>query len=534
MGKGETTSTSGRARTSAWARVVGLALLFVSAASASHMSYSGEVVAAEDASPGRREGELVVVDAFDAARPSRSRGWILRRALLIADVFAFACAIVIVEATVARFHTSDLALDAILLACVVVWVLLAHGYGLYSSDEIRIGRSTTDDLPGIVLLATLATWVGILFMNATGFAHPRLMVSGTFWAVAVAFLLIGRALARAVVHRRVHVRERTVIVGAGRVGAEIARKLARRPEYALEVVGFVDDDPLIAPDDGPPHLGGTTRIEHILRAYQVERVIFAFSRLPATDQVDLFRRCMDLGVQVDIVPRMFEVIGSRMQVHDLDGLPLVGLRSPRLSRSSRFLKRSLDVVAAATALVLLAPFFAYVAIRIRLGSPGPVFFRQERMGAGGRRFEILKFRTMSLDAEQTKAKLAALNKHTESGPRMFKIPDDPRITPFGQFLRRWSLDELPQLINVVRGEMSLVGPRPLILAEDEHIVGAGRSRLKLTPGLTGLWQVLGRSDIPFAEMITLDYLYVTNWSLWGDVKLLARTVPVVLQRRGAY
>ena len=263
-------------------------------------------------------------------------------------------------------------------------------------------------------------------------------------------------------------------------------------------------------------------------------MIFAFSRLPAREQIELFQRCMELGVQVDIVPRLYEVIGSRMQVHDVEGLPLVGLRVPRLSRSSRLLKRSLDLVLSIALLIVFAPLLAYAALRIKLESPGPVLFRQERMGAGGRRFRIVKFRTMYADAEERKAELAHLNKHTEDGPTMFKIPDDPRITPFGHFLRRWSIDELPQLWNVLRGEMSLVGPRPLILAEDENVVGAGRQRLRLTPGVTGLWQVLGRSDIPFREMITLDYLYVTNWSLWGDVKLLARTVPRVLQKTGAY
>ncbi len=290
----------------------------------------------------------------------------------------------------------------------------------------------------------------------------------------------------------------------------------------------------MGPEDGPPHLGGTGRIEAVLRAYKVERVIFAFSRLTSTEQIDLFRRCMERGVQVDIVPRLYEVIGSRMQVHDVDGLPLVGLRAPRLSSSSKLMKRSFDLVLGVAVLILAAPFFAYAALRIKLGSPGPVFFRQERMGSGGKPFTIVKFRTMVADAEQRKHEVAHLNKHTEAGPRMFKIPDDPRITKFGRFLRRWSLDELPQLFNVLRGEMSLVGPRPLILAEDENVVGRGRSRLWLTPGVTGLWQVLGRSDIPFAEMITLDYLYVTNWSLWGDIKLLARTVPLVLARRGAY
>ena len=281
-------------------------------------------------------------------------------------------------------------------------------------------------------------------------------------------------------------------------------------------------------------MAARARLEEIIRAYGVERAIVAFSRQTADAQVDLFRRCMSCGVQVDIVPRMYEVIGSRTQVHDLDGLPLISLPAPRLSRSARFLKRTLDVIVAGTALVVLSPLLAYAALRIRRGSPGPIFFRQERMGAGGKRFEILKFRSMYIDAEERKREFDHLNKHVEAGPTMFKIPDDPRITPFGRTLRKWSLDELPQLINVVRGQMSLVGPRPLILEEDRHIVGHHRRRLDLTPGVTGLWQVLGRSDIPFSEMVTLDYLYVTNWSLWGDVKLLARTAPAVLRGRGAY
>jgi lipopolysaccharide/colanic/teichoic acid biosynthesis glycosyltransferase len=185
-------------------------------------------------------------------------------------------------------------------------------------------------------------------------------------------------------------------------------------------------------------------------------------------------------------------------------------------------------------LAVLSPLFAFIALRIKLEAPGPVFFRQERIGNRGRRFRIYKFRSMYMDADAHKGDVGHLNKHDETGPTMFKIPEDPRITPFGRTLRKWSMDELPQLINVVRGEMSLVGPRPLIIEEDRHIVGHGRRRLDLTPGLTGLWQVMGRSDIPFAEMVTLDYLYVTNWSLWGDLKLLARTLPAVTRGRGAY
>jgi exopolysaccharide biosynthesis polyprenyl glycosylphosphotransferase len=231
---------------------------------------------------------------------------------------------------------------------------------------------------------------------------------------------------------------------------------------------------------------------------------------------------------------MFEVIGSRTVMHDISGIPLVSVKPPRLSPAARLVKRSTDLVIGGTALIVLSPFLVIAAARIRLESPGPVFFRQERMGAGGRTFRIFKFRSMYLDADERKAEIAELNMHGEDGPKMFKIVGDPRITPFGRFLRRWSLDELPQLFNVMKGEMSLVGPRPLILAEDENILGHHRRRLNITPGVTGLWQVLGRSDIPFAEMVGLDYLYMTNWSLWGDMKLLARTVPAVLSRRGAY
>jgi lipopolysaccharide/colanic/teichoic acid biosynthesis glycosyltransferase len=193
------------------------------------------------------------------------------------------------------------------------------------------------------------------------------------------------------------------------------------------------------------------------------------------------------------------------------------------------LKRTLDVVISAFALVLLSPLMAAIAVLIKLDSPGPVLFRQLRMGQRERKFTIYKFRTMVRDAEERKASVAHLNKHARNGgdPRMFKIPGDPRTTRVGSFLRRYSLDELPQLINVLRGDMSLVGPRPLILGEYYYVDDWGRRRLDLKPGITGLWQVLGRDSIPFDEMIKLDYRYVTTWSLWGDLWLLLRTIPIL-------
>jgi exopolysaccharide biosynthesis polyprenyl glycosylphosphotransferase len=216
-------------------------------------------------------------------------------------------------------------------------------------------------------------------------------------------------------------------------------------------------------------------------------------------------------------------------VDDVEGLTLLGINLPVLSRSSRMLKRTMDLIGSALALSICAPLLGLIALAIKLDSPGPVLFRQERVGRGGRPFKLNKFRTMVVDAEQRTAELWSQSRD----PHWLHLEHDPRITRVGRLLRQTSLDELPQLWNVLRGQMSLVGPRPLIASEDRRLQGWARNRLDITPGLTGLWQVLGRTSIPFEEMIKLDYIYVTNWSLWGDIRLLLRTLPVVLGRRGA-
>jgi lipopolysaccharide/colanic/teichoic acid biosynthesis glycosyltransferase len=231
---------------------------------------------------------------------------------------------------------------------------------------------------------------------------------------------------------------------------------------------------------------------------------------------------------------MFEVLGTNAQLHTIEGIPLVGLPVARLSSSSRLLKRFLDLFGSVVGLVLLAPLFAAVAICIKLTSRGPVFFRQVRMGQGERTFRVFKFRTMVENAESLKSGVAHLNMHLEDDPRMFKIAHDPRVTRVGAVLRRWRIDELPQLLNVLLGGMSLVGPRPLILDEDQFVEHWARRRLDLKPGMTGLWQVLGASDIPFDEMTKLDYLYVTNWSLREDLRLIMLTVPALARARTAY
>jgi exopolysaccharide biosynthesis polyprenyl glycosylphosphotransferase len=346
-----------------------------------------------------------------------------------------------------------------------------------------------------------------------------------------------RVVARAVARRRAAFVQNTLILGAGDVGQVIGRKLLNHPEYGLNLVGFVDSAPKerrLDLDD-LTIVGTPEDLAAVVQELDVERVIVAFSNDAHEDVLNLLRSLRDLDVQIDIVPRLFEIVTPSLRMHALEGLAVIGIPPFELSRSSRLLKRVMDVVGAVIGLIVLAPVFVLIAIATKLDSRGPVFFRQMRMGTGSEPFQILKFRTMVVDAEKRKEAVASLNKHVLNGDaRMFKIPDDPRVTRLGAFLRRYSIDELPQLVNVLRGEMSLVGPRPLILDENDHVTEWAKRRLNLRPGITGLWQVAGRNEIPFDEMVKLDYMYVTGWSVGGDLKILTRTIPAVLRTKHVY
>ena len=474
-----------------------------------------------------------------AARPIR-RGWLMRRMLLAADVIgvtvAFALASLVDHPRASTDHMARAEEFALFLAVVPLWVALAKLYGLYERDEERADHSTVDDFVGVFNLVTVGVWVFFVGVRITGVADPPLIRLILLWVLAVGFVTASRAGARTICRRGVAYIQNTVIVGAGDVGQAVARKILGHPEYGLNVVGFVDAFPKERGEGlrDLAILGSIENLPSLIGTLDIERVIVAFSNDRAEDTLSVIRSVKDADVQVDIVPRMFEVVGANVSMHAVEGLPLIGLPPLRLSRSSSLMKRTVDLVASSIGLVLLAPVFAVVALLIKRDSPGPVFFRQTRMGAGERSFRIYKFRTMVADAEKLKVHVAHLNMHAQADPRMFKIPNDPRITRLGAFLRRTRIDELPQLVNVLRGEMSLVGPRPLILEEDEHIVEWGRKRLDLRPGITGLWQVLGASDIPFDEMVKLDYLYVTNWSLTEDLRLMFKTFSSIMRPRRAF
>ena len=267
----------------------------------------------------------------------------------------------------------------------------------------------------------------------------------------------------------------------------------------------------------------------MVRSERIERAIIAPRGELSDELLETTRKLKALGVRVSVIPRLLEVVGSSVEVDDVDGISLLGMRRYGLGRSSRALKRTFDLVGAGLLLVVLSPVLAAIAIAIKLDSPGPVLFRQRRMGREGVPFEMFKFRTMVDGAEAQKAELVIQN---EAGGGLFKIKEDPRVTRVGRLLRRASLDELPQLLNVLRGDMALVGPRPLVLDEDSQIEGWQRTRLELPPGMTGPWQVFGSARIPLDEMVKIDYQYGANWSLWLDMKILLRTVPFVLGRRG--
>ncbi len=469
-----------------------------------------------------------------------SRGWLMRRLLLLADIVGLVAAFVVAQRIVAAPTPVDTVVPqwelVLFCASLPLWVILARLHGLYDRDEERTDHSSVDDFFGVLQMVTIGTWVFLVGTHVIKVAHPTLDRIVVFWALAIGFVWLFRVLIRVVGRRQASYVQNVLIVGSGNVARLLAEKMGKHRGYGLNIVGFVDHDGGALQNGGPPLelLGTTTEIRQLVHQHRVDRVVIAFSNDSHEQTLDVIRLLQDQRVQVDIVPRMFEVLGASAEFHAIEGIPLVGLAPPHLSNSSRLLKRCFDVMGATFGLIVLSPVFLAAAIAIKVDTRGPVFFRQVRMGEDERTFRIFKFRTMVVDAETRKADVAHLNMHREDDPRMFKVPEDPRVTRVGGFLRRSRIDELPQLINVLRGEMSLVGPRPLILDEDRYVERWARRRLSLRPGITGLWQVLGASDIPFEEMTKLDYLYVTNWSLGEDVRLILRTIPSLARGRAAY
>jgi exopolysaccharide biosynthesis polyprenyl glycosylphosphotransferase len=436
-----------------------------------------------------------------------------RRALIVADALAA------LLATTIALAVAGVAPGPLAIVAVPIIVFINKAAGLYDREELLLHKTTLGEVPALVQLSavfTLITWLGNEGLAVTDLVAREVLL---LWAGVLGLLIAGRVAARALARRFATV-ERCLLVGSSRDIRVVATKLAGSRAKAT-VVATVDLVP------GGSRIDART-VGELLEFHRVDRVIVAPLDSDHAELMDLIRVAQASGRRVTMVPRLFEVVGSAVAFDEIDGLTLLGVRFAILPRSSRVLKRAFDLFGATLAIVCTAPLMALIALAIRLDSPGPVLFRQVRVGRDGKAFRILKFRSMVARAEELKPQLAYLNE----APGLFKIAADPRITRFGRFLRRSALDELPQLFNVWRGEMSLVGPRPLIVDEDARITGFDRFRLRLTPGMTGPWQVLGSTRIPIQEMLAIDYLYVAGWTLWTDVKLLLRTIPLVLSRRG--
>ena len=468
----------------------------------------------------------------------RRRGWLVRRALLAADVLGLVVAFLVAETVVApRLGISRGELLALALT-LPLFVVVAKVYGLYDRDEERTDHGTVDDFTGVFHLVTVGAWLVLGGSRLIGSHNLDFSRVAAFWAIAIVSISLGRAGARTLCRRHASYVQNALIVGAGAVGQTVARKLLQHPEYGVQLVGFIDSGepaerhPAVS---AVPILGRPDELVELVLLLDVERVIFAFGWNRDSELLPLLGLLSDLNVQIDVVPRYFEMLGANIDIHSVEGLPLLGLRPARLARSSLLVKRTVDLALSVGVLLLISPILMAIALAIKLDTPGPVFFRQVRVGRGNGRFRMWKFRTMVVGADERKGEVAHLNKHLQAGgdPRMFKISNDPRVTRVGRVLRRFSLDELPQLFNVLAGQMSLVGPRPLIVDEHVHVDGWAERRMSLRPGITGLWQVLGRDEIPFEEMVRLDFLYVTNWSLANDLGLMLRTPAILARAHGS-
>jgi len=433
----------------------------------------------------------------------------------------------------------DVAYDAPLsayLPFLILYVVLTPVFFVVDGVYRTWPRSWMDQ---VYRITNSTAKVTVLMLAITFVFRPRyysramLIEVGLLTILLLALVRGAEGLAIAYLRRRGIGIKRVVIVGAGEIGRTVMRTIVARPDLGYRVVGFVDDNPEKGYTDIGRFkaLGPLDNLPAILDEERPDEVIITLPWMYHRKIMGIVRECERRRVRPRIVPDLFQMSLTQVNVEDLGGVPLIGVRAVAISKGALLVKRLIDVTVAVVGLVLCAPLFLLIALAIRLDSPGPIIFRQTRVGLRGRHFEMYKFRSMHVGAEEQQDMLADLNE--ADGP-IFKIRDDPRLTRVGRILRRLSLDELPQLVNVLRGEMSLVGPRPPIPAEVEKYQEWHKKRLEAPPGMTGLWQVSGRSRLSFDEMVLLDIYYIENWSLWLDFKILMRTIPKVLLGEGAY
>ncbi|MBK7201491.1 sugar transferase [Candidatus Amarolinea dominans] len=426
--------------------------------------------------------------------------------------------------------------DAYLPFALILTLLLLFAYRVDGAYDIRRDSSLVEEAYRI----TAGTATAIIIMVAIAFfTRPQLnsrliyVYTGIFIPV---FLIVSRIVFRAWLwrlRRRGIGVDRLLIVGAGEVGRMVMRSVVAQPELGYEIIGFLDDDP------GKSNtalgrlrgLGTLDSLQDVLKSMPIDEVIVALPWHAHRKIVQVVQEVQQANVRPRIVPDLFALMLGRVQLDQINGIPLIGMQPVAITGFNLAVKRLLDVLVSILALTLAAPFWLLIPIAIKLDSPGPVLFNQVRIGRAGRPFVVHKFRSMVVDAEEQKDSLRSLNE--ADGP-LFKIKEDPRTTRVGRLIRRTSLDELPQFLNVLKGDMSLVGPRPALPEEVAQYEEWHKRRLEASPGITGLWQVSGRSLVGFEEMVLLDTFYCENWSFGLDLKILFKTIPRVILGEGAF
>jgi exopolysaccharide biosynthesis polyprenyl glycosylphosphotransferase len=414
-----------------------------------------------------------------------------------------------------------------------VWSILLNRFGAYRSL-----RLTT--MVDYVFAVCKAVVVGLVLMFTVLFLlkiqYVSRQVVGMF-AIVNVILLVGVRIGNMLYFRRALRRgdkfHQVLIIGTGNRAQRLARELREHTEWGIKIVGYLDPDPS-RPGmqlDGASVLGGVDEITNVLKNHVVDEVILATPRAMIPDVDRIAQSCEEEGVTLRMMADVFDVHVARMRLVDLGSIPLLTLEPVAQDEWTLTVKRMIDLGAAILMMPVLMPLMAIIAIAVKLDSKGPVFFVQERVGLNKRRFPMFKFRTMVVGSEAMLKEIEHLNE--AEGP-IFKIKNDPRITRVGRFLRKSSLDEVPQILNIIRGEMSFVGPRPMSVRDvDLFDRGIQRKRFSVKPGITCLWQVSGRSELPFSKWLELDLEYIKNWSLALDLKILLKTIPVVLKGTGA-
>jgi exopolysaccharide biosynthesis polyprenyl glycosylphosphotransferase len=419
---------------------------------------------------------------------------------------------------------------------VVLTALLLAIYKLGGVYDPRRGASWFDEFYAIVS----GTTIGIVVMIVATLFYQPLLPSRLIFLYAAILISAILGLSRWVknialgqLRKRGIGVDRLLVVGAGEVGRAIMRNIVAQPGLGYQVIGFVDDDPEKGRTDIGRFkaLGGIDNLPRVVQEEAIDEVIITLPWMHHRKILGIMRQCEREQVRARIVPDLFQLALSRVDIEDLGGIPIIGVKEISITGWNLAFKRASDLVLSLAGLIFLSPLLLLISAAIKLDSSGPILFKQVRVGKGGRRFVFYKFRSMRQGAEGERPQLADRD---EVVGATFKMRHDPRCTRLGRFLRRTSLDELPQLYNVLRGEMSLVGPRPALPSEVEQYQEWHRRRLEVWPGMTGLWQVSGRSQLTFDEMCLLDIYYLENWSPLLDLKIALKTIPAVLAGKGAY